>query len=81
VRELIIDVDEQRYRLAWAALGKPLTHYNASAQLFPLAGGRTRFVWIADLLPNDVAPAIGQLIDQVPAAIRHTFALTPPVSA
>ncbi len=49
VRELIVDIDDQARRLAWSAIGGQMTHHNASAQVFPDAGG-SRFVWIADLL-------------------------------
>src|SRR5688572_28280114 len=52
VRELIIDVDEQQRRVSWSAVGTSLTHHNASFQLFAEGEGRTRGVWIADLLPH-----------------------------
>src|SRR5688572_21202237 len=47
VREPIIDVDDGARRIAWSAVGTPMTHYNASFQVFA-ADGRTRGVWIAD---------------------------------
>src|SRR5437763_5032408 len=56
-RELIVDVDDAQRRIAWAAVGGRLTHHNASAQVFAEADG-TRVVWIADLLPNELAPPI-----------------------
>ena len=73
VRELIIDVDEQGRRVAWAADGGPLTHYNASAQVFPLEGGRSMFVWIADLLPHAMAPTIAGMIEQGLGVIKQTM--------
>jgi hypothetical protein len=73
VRELIIDVDEARRRVAWAAVGSPLTHYNASAQVFADGDRRTRFVWIADLLPHELAPSIAEMIEQGLAAIKQTL--------
>ena len=63
VRELIIDVDDAKRRIAWAAVGTAMTHYNASFQVLEEAG-RARGVWIADLLPNEAAPAIAMMIDQ-----------------
>src|SRR5512144_2534791 len=55
-RELIVDDDDAR-RVAWAVVGSPmLTHHNASAQVLPDGADGCRFVWIADLLPNEVAP-------------------------
>lgn len=71
VRELIVDVDEENRRVAWAAVGGPMTHYNASAQVFAEGERRTRFVWIADLLPHEMAPGIAGMIEQGLAAIKR----------
>jgi len=71
VHELIVDVDEEKRRVAWAAVGGPMTHYNASAQVFAEADGRSRFVWIADLLPHEMAPGIAGMIEQGLAAIKR----------
>lgn len=73
VRELIIDVDDDRRRVAWAAIGGALTHYSASAQVFADGDRRTRFVWIADLLPHELAPTIAEMIEQGLAAIKQTL--------
>jgi hypothetical protein len=72
VRELIIDVDDQRRRIAWAAVGTAMTHYNASFQVFAENGG-TRGVWIADLLPHEQAPHIAAMIEQGLAAMRSAM--------
>jgi hypothetical protein len=69
-RELIVDIDDTARRLAWSVVGGRMTHHNASAQVFDESGA-TRFVWIADLLPHEVAPAIAAMIDQALAAIRR----------
>ena len=52
-RETFVDLDEEAKRLVWSIVEGPYTHHNGSAQVFPEAGGRTRFVWISDFLPND----------------------------
>jgi uncharacterized protein (TIGR02246 family) len=72
-RELIIDIDDAARRLVWSAAGGRLTHHNASAQIFPDSGRSTRFVWIADLLPHEMAPAIAQMIDQGLSVIKRTL--------
>jgi len=76
VRELIVDVDDESRRVAWSAVGGSMTHHNASAQVFPETTGRCRFVWIADLLPNQVAPAIAAMIEQGIAVIKQTLERT-----
>ena len=74
-RELIVDLDDAARRLVWSVVGGRMTHHNASVQLFEEAGA-TRFVWIADLLPHELAPAIAAMIDQAIAAITATFTRT-----
>ena len=72
-RELIVDLDEQARRLCWSAAGGRLTHHNASAQVFDEGPARCRFVWIADLLPNELAPSITGMIEQGLSAIKPTL--------
>jgi hypothetical protein len=73
VKELIVDLDDDARRLAWAAVGGRMTHHNASAQVFPHDDGGSRIVWIADLLPDDLKGAVGAMIDQGGAAMKETL--------
>jgi len=73
VRERIIDVDDTQRRVAWSAEGEPFSHYNASVQAFAERDGRTRLVWIADLLPNELEPQIAGMIDQGMVAMKRTL--------
>ncbi len=72
-RELIVDVDDAARRLAWAVVGGRMTHHNASAQVFPDGEGHSRFVWIADLLPHEVAPGVAAMMEQGLAVIKRTL--------
>ena len=72
-RELIVDVDEERHRVAWSVVGGTMTHHNASAQVFPDNDGYCRFVWIADLLPHDMAPGVAAMMDQGLAVSKRTL--------
>lgn len=69
-RELIIDIDPSLMRVSWSAVGGRLTHHNASAQVFP-AGEECDVVWIADLLPHDMAPAIAGMIEHGLKAMKE----------
>ena len=69
-RELIVDVDDDSRRVAWTAVGH-LKHHNASAQVFPEDAGTCRVVWIADLLPDQMAPPIATVIEQGLAAMKR----------
>lgn len=75
-KELIVDVDDESRRVAWSVVGGPMTHHNASAQVFPDGANGCRFVWIADLLPNEVAPAIAAMIEQGIGVIKQTLERT-----
>jgi len=70
-RELILDVDDERMRVSWAAVGGRLTHHNASAQVFPAGEDSCKVLWIADLLPHALAPAIAAMIEQGLAAMKR----------
>jgi hypothetical protein len=72
-RELIVDVSDADRRVVWSVVGGRMTHHNASAQVFPDGDGGTRFVWIADLLPDEVAPGVAAMMDQGLAAIKRTL--------
>ena len=74
-RELIVDVDDEQRRVAWSVVGGRMTHHNASAQVSPEGAG-CRFVWIADLLPHELAPVITTMIEQGMAVIKKTLEQT-----
>jgi len=73
VRELIVAVDDQTCRHSWSARGEPLTHHNASIQVFSDGHDKCRVVWIADLMPNEAAEAVGEMIDEGLATMKQTL--------
>ena len=73
VREPIIDVDDANRRIAWSAIGGPLTHYNASAQVFVNLEGGSTIVWIADLLPHEAAEAISAMMEEGMPVMKTTL--------
>lgn len=72
-RELIVDVGDASRRLVWSVVGGRMTHHNASLQVFADGDSRSRVVWIADLLPNDLAGAVGAMIEQGMAVMQKTL--------
>lgn len=72
-RELIVDVDDARRRLAWSVVGGRPTHHNASLQVFEGNPVGSRVVWIADLLPHELAGPIAGMIDAGMAAMKRTL--------
>ena len=71
-RELIVDRDDAARRLAWSVVGGRMTHHNASLQVFAEGDG-SRAVWVADLLPHELGPAIGGMIAQGLEAMKKTL--------
>ena len=72
LRERLIDLDDQACRLVWSIVDGPYTHHNASAQVFPDGQG-ARFVWTADLLPNELATATGEAMQQGTSVVKTTL--------
>ena len=73
VRERLVTLDDTARRIAYAAFGGKTTHHNASAQVIPVAADRCRFVWTTDLLPDALAPAIGQMMEKGSEAMRSAL--------
>ena len=72
-RELIVSVDDEICRHSWSARGEPLLHHNASVQVLSTGSGRCRVVWIADLMPNEIAGSVDEMIQQGLQAMKQTL--------
>jgi hypothetical protein len=72
--ERLVGLDDRARRISYTVIdsGFPLAHHNAAAQIIE-HDGATRFVWTTDVLPDDVAPAIAELMDTGIAAIKQTL--------
>jgi len=71
-REDIISVEDAARRVAWAIVGQRFHHFNGAAQLFDHGDG-TRFVWTTDLLPDELAPNVDEMMTAGIAAIKKTL--------
>ena len=74
--EPIISSNDELRRLAWTAQGSAagLTHYNGAVQVFPREIGGTRVVWTADVLPDEAAGAVGEMMKAGAAAMTGALA-------
>jgi hypothetical protein len=72
-RERIIDVDDRRRRLAYSIVDGRPTYHHASFQVYADGDHRSRVVWIADLLPDDLAGVVGGMMEQGCAAMKRTL--------
>lgn len=71
-RERLVTLDDATCRLVYAVVDGQASHYNAAVQVFP-EGDRSRLVWTIDLLPNELAPAIGALMDHATGFMAKTL--------
>jgi hypothetical protein len=78
VREVLVDRDDDARRLAWTIVDPPYTHHNGSAQVFDDCNDRTRFVWITDLLPNELRARTLELMEHGSGVIKKTLESTAP---
>ena len=63
-RELLIDCDDARRRLAYAIVSERMKHYSASVQVTADGDARSRVLWTVDVLPHEIAPYISGQMDQ-----------------
>ncbi|WP_398497359.1 SRPBCC family protein [Variovorax sp.] len=69
-RELPVSIDESLRRIAYTVTGSRMRHHHASARVFDAGEGRSRFVWITDVLPDELAPYIAGMMDEGAAAMK-----------
>jgi hypothetical protein len=70
-REILVDSDAKQKRLVYAVVGSErITHHNASAQVIADGANKSRFVWTADFLPNEVAPYIDGQMEQATKVMK-----------
>lgn len=77
VRELLVDLDDDARRLVWSVVEGPYSHHNGVAQVFAEGEDRTRFVWVADLLPDAAAPITDQLMEKGIGVVKETMESNP----
>jgi len=73
VREVLIDLDDEARRLVWSIVDGHYTHHNGVAQLFSEGEDGARFVWTADLLPNELAEPTAEAMEQGTNVVKKTL--------
>ena len=73
IRELLVDVDDEARRCAYAAVQWRATHHHASMQVFADGEGGSRLVWITDVLPHELAGLIGEFVEQGAVVMKQTL--------
>jgi len=72
-REDIVSVDPAQHRVAWAVVGQQFRHYSGAAWVEADTKGGSRFIWTADLLPNELGGQVDQMMTVGIAVVKHTL--------
>jgi uncharacterized protein YndB with AHSA1/START domain len=78
VRERLIDSSDEGRRLAWTIVEGPYAHHNGVAQVFANDDGTARFVWTADLLPNELAQPTSEMMERGIETVKQTLEAAAP---
>ena len=73
LRELIVALDDERRRFVYASVGGRATHHNASIEVVPDGPGRSRLIWITDVLPDELRDRIAGLMRAGAATAKATL--------
>src|SRR5262245_6115101 len=75
VRELIVDVDREARRLAYAVIDSPtvLRHHHATFEVLDAGQDGSRIVWVADVAPDAAAEVVGPMMRAGAEAMRNTL--------
>ncbi len=69
-REVLVSIDDDTRRIAYTIPSERLKHHSASAQVTADGKHGCRFIWITDLLPDEMAPYISQQMDAGVTAMK-----------
>ena len=73
-RERIIDVDDERRRVAYSVVDGPgMSYHHASMQVVDAGPGCCQFIWITDFLPTDIRGNLLPLIEQGARALKNNL--------
>jgi carbon monoxide dehydrogenase subunit G len=73
LEEPTVELNDDIRRYAWTAVGGSMAHHNASLQVFDDGDGKSRIVWITDVLPHEAASAAARMMDAGAPIMRATL--------
>jgi hypothetical protein len=77
VRERLVDLDEEAMRVAYTVVDGPFEHHHATMRVVPVGPSTTRLQWTTDLLPDEIAPMVAELVDAGSKAMQQTLEAEP----
>jgi hypothetical protein len=77
LRERLVSCDDESRRLVWAIIDGPYSHHNGAVEVSALEGGRTRYVWTTDVLPDELGAPTSEQMERGMAAMETTLNAPP----
>jgi hypothetical protein len=76
-RELLVDCDDAKRRLVYAAISERIKQHSASVQVIADGEACSRLLWTVDVLPHEIAPYIDSQMDQAALAMQKALGKAP----
>lgn len=72
-REVLVDCDDERWRLVYAVISERVKQHSASVQIMADGETRCRLLWTVDVLPHEIAPYMKGQMDLAAGAMQRAF--------
>jgi hypothetical protein len=72
-QELLVTMDDAHKRLVYAVVSERVKQHSTSVQIVADGEGRSRMIWITDVLPNEIAPYIDGQMELGALAMQKQF--------
>lgn len=72
-RERLVSADDAAKRLVYCIPAGRFSHYNASVEVQPDGDDASRVIWTIDLMPDDLAGAVGGMMDAAAKPMKKTL--------
>jgi hypothetical protein len=78
VSERLVDLDDDAMRVAYTVVDGPFEHHHATMLVVAVGPTTSRLEWTTDLLPDDVAPMVAELVEAGSKAMQQTLGAVRP---
>jgi carbon monoxide dehydrogenase subunit G len=73
VQEQVVSTNDEIRRFVYRAVGGKASHHNAFFQVFAAPDGKSKVLWVTDLLPDEMRTPIEQMVELGSGAIQRTL--------
>ena len=73
VQEQVVSINDEMRRFVYRAVGGRASQHNAFFQIFPASDGKSKILWVTDLLPDEMRTPIEQMVELGCGAIQRTL--------